>query len=105
MSNGIAKDKPLRFVVTHPEYGTAEVIALDKAAATVEAARLWGAVWREIACECTVSRGRRAPERYCRRCGRRIQGPGLCPECRAAEELARRRAGSIPTRDRRAGMR
>ena len=27
------------------------------------------------------------------------------PECRAAEELARRRAGSIPTRDRRAGMR
>ncbi len=28
-----------------------------------------------------------------------------CPECRAAEELARRMAGSIPTRDRRAGMR
>ena len=101
----MCEDKPLRFTVTHPDYGTAEVEALDKAAATVEAARLWGAVWREIACECTVSRGQRVLEHYCRRCGRRIQAQGLCPECRAAEELARRRAGSIPTRDRRAGMR
>ena len=31
----MCEDKPLRFVVTHPDYGTAEVTALDKAAATV----------------------------------------------------------------------
>jgi len=83
-----------RWRVTHPECGTADVVALSDENAILNACREWGVSWGVYACECTVMRLGKAEKARCIRCGRVAEtaGQGMCNQCRSIAAAERRQA-------------
>lgn len=102
-----AKERLYNYEVSHPEFGVVTVQTIGPDSATLLAAERWGQKenWKYIVGGMSVRKCGRALEPTCRRCGKRTAEPGLCRDCRAAEEFTRRQMADIQTRDRRAGMR
>ena len=95
------------YEVAHPEYPTVQVASIGPDSATVEACAQWGAreLWPQLACECRVKCLGTAARPRCRRCVKEYGDaggvPGLCPDCREAEERYRREVATVRSRDRR----
>ena len=103
----MGKPSLYHFEVSHPEFGSVIVESIGPDSATLAAAAQWGQRenWKYIVGDMSVRRGGRVQEPVCRRCGKRTAEPGLCRECRAADELYRRQMAERQGEDRRAGMR
>lgn len=72
--------------VRHPDYGTAVVSAPNWELATVEAAKWWGAPWREVAALCECEKTETAIRHVCVHCGQIFHGDGIrCPKCETIE--------------------
>ena len=52
----------------------------------MEAAKWWGAPWREVAALCECERTEKAIRHVCVQCGQIFHGDGIrCPKCEAIE--------------------
>lgn len=54
MGKATNKSKGYIYTVTHPDYGTATIIAEDRIQASKDACRAWGAPWVHEGQRCTV---------------------------------------------------
>lgn len=74
------------YFVRHAEWGLAIVTAASDEAATVAAAKFWGAPWGKIAWQCEVERTLPIFNNICSRCGGMFQGghtegTSICDKC------------------------
>lgn len=82
------KERSSVFLVGHPDYQDVWVEAADWPLATVEAAKIWGVPWKEVAFYCVQRRRQDKLGGVCPRCGRFFNSGGmlLCDGCRKAQE-------------------
>ncbi|MCI2105428.1 MAG: hypothetical protein LKK00_01725 [Intestinimonas sp.] len=84
--------KPDAYRVTHPEYGTVDLVALTDENAVLLACREWHISWGLNACDCRAVKLKKAERGVCRCCGYEafVNGNGLCNQCAREKEIEKR---------------